>query len=86
MAEEVWPVWWTWNIELSPHLLKRMIDRRFTEAELRAMMEDARGFRVSADPARFIVETRHEGQNWEIIVEPDEGAQLLVIVTAYACH
>lgn len=28
-----WPEWWHWEIELSPHLLKRMADRGFSEAD-----------------------------------------------------
>lgn len=35
------PHWWAWDLELSPHLLKRMIDRGFTEVDLRRMIEDA---------------------------------------------
>src|SRR5438105_4588007 len=26
-----WPSWWDWDLELSPHLLKRMIERDFDE-------------------------------------------------------
>jgi hypothetical protein len=32
------PDWWDWELELSPHLLKRMTDRRFTEIDLRRML------------------------------------------------
>jgi hypothetical protein len=28
-----WPHWWQWELELTPHLMKRMIDRGFNEAE-----------------------------------------------------
>jgi hypothetical protein len=34
-----WPEWWTWELELSPHLLRRMLDRGFSEVDLRIMME-----------------------------------------------
>lgn len=40
-----WPEWWGWELELSPHLFKRMTDRRFSELDLRAMLEPARGYR-----------------------------------------
>jgi hypothetical protein len=38
-----WPEWWQWELELSPHLLKRMLDRRFNETDLRLMVAAARG-------------------------------------------
>ena len=36
-----WPDWWEWELELSPHLEKRMVDRDFTELDLRTMLENA---------------------------------------------
>ena len=27
MRRRGWPDWWDWELELSPHLLKRMTDR-----------------------------------------------------------
>lgn len=47
-----------------------------------AMLEDATGL-VEQTHGTFLVETRHEGRSWEVIVSPDEELQLLVIVTAY---
>jgi len=79
-----WPLWWGWSLELTAHLLRRMIDRDFTEVQLRAMLEEAKSFRRDFQEGRWIVETIHHGKPWEIIVEPDESAQLLVIVTAYS--
>ena len=38
-----WPDWWEWELELTPHLEKRMEDREFTEVDLRAMLERAEG-------------------------------------------
>lgn len=32
---------------------------------------------------RYILETKHRGKAWEVIVEPDGIDQLLVVVTAY---
>lgn len=78
-----WPRWWTWEVELTPHLEKRMEDRSFTEVDLRRMLEVARGFRPDVVPERYVVETAHRSRPWEIIVEPDEIDQLLVVVTAY---
>ena len=28
-----WPTWWAWELELTPHLFKRMEDRDFTEQD-----------------------------------------------------
>jgi hypothetical protein len=36
-----WPEWWEWELELTPHLLKRMVDRQFDEVDLRTMLADA---------------------------------------------
>ena len=78
-----WPAWWDWEIELPSHLLKRMVDRRFSEADLRSMMERAVKLRQDVEPGRWVVETTHESASWEVIVEPDMGDRLLVVVTAY---
>jgi hypothetical protein len=77
-----WPPWWGWELELSAHLLKRMVDRRFTEVDLRAMLDRATGLRGDIVEGRWVVTCRHRRHGWEVIVEPDRGAQLLVIVTA----
>jgi hypothetical protein len=61
-----------------------MVDRRFTEVELRSMLDRALGFRPDVVDGRWVVETRHARRRWEVIVEPDSEAELLVVVTAYA--
>ena len=78
-----WPLWWEWELELSPHLLKRMLDRRFTEVDLRTMLDVASAFRRDVAPERWVIDTRHARRSWEVIVEPDAEAQLLVVITAY---
>ena len=83
MTRHGWREWWVWELELSPHLLKRMDDRRFTEIDLRRMLERAIGYRPDAVEGRWSIETRHRRRTWEVIVEPDWERQLLVIVTAY---
>jgi hypothetical protein len=77
------PPWWSWELEFSPHLFKRMLDRRFNEADLRLMLEEATGYHEDYEPGRWVVETRHVGRAWEITVEPAQAEQVLVIVTAY---
>lgn len=78
-----WPIWWDWDLELSPHLFKRMVDRGFDEIEVRRMLSGASGFRPAIVRGRWIVETRHRRASWEVIVEPDVDSELLVVITAY---
>lgn len=81
-----WPPWWNWELELGPHLLKRMIDRRFTEVELRRMLQYARNYHKDVVESRWVIETSHRKWPWEVIVEPDFQAELLVVITAYPCE
>lgn len=78
-----WPAWWEWHLGLSSHLFKRMADRDFNELEVRRMLSLASAVRPDAVSGRWIVETRHHRAPWEVIVEPDAGAHLLVVITAY---
>ncbi len=32
---------------------------------------------------RWVVETLHARHPWEVVVEPDEEARLLIVITAY---
>ena len=83
MSRRGWPEWWEWELELSPHLLKRMGDRRFTEIDLRRMLARASRYREGVVEGRWTIETRQHSKPWEVIVEPDWERQLLVVVTAY---
>ena len=78
-----WPAWWSWDLELTPHVEKRMEDRGFTEVDLRATLGRASGQRADRVEGRFVIETLHRGQPWSVIVEPDAAEELLVVVTAY---
>jgi hypothetical protein len=78
-----WPSWWIWDLEFTSHLLERMVDRGFTEVDLRVMLEKATGLKATKDPSRFLISTRWQGQPWELVVEPDEIDQVLLIITAY---
>ena len=78
-----WPDWWKWELEITPHIEKRMEQRDFTEIALREMLDRARGYRPDEYEGRFIVESRYHQVGWEVIVEPDFVDELLVIVTAY---
>jgi hypothetical protein len=78
-----WPVWWSWELELTPHVLKRMVDRNFTEVDLRQMLEGATRVRPDVEDGRWTIEARHDGRQWEVVVEPDDASRLLVVITAY---
>lgn len=36
-----WPELWSWQLELTPHLMKRMLDRHFNEVDLRLIVVTA---------------------------------------------
>lgn len=57
--------------------------RRFTEIDLRRTLQQAAGYREDVVEGRWVIETRHRGKAWEVIVEPDQERRLLVVVTAY---
>jgi len=67
------PDWWSFELELSGHVLDRMLDRWFSEADLRLMFETAIQLRAGRLDGRWIVETVHQQESWEIIVEPDHA-------------
>jgi hypothetical protein len=60
-----------------------MIDRDFTEVDLRRMLGQATRLRPDVVDGRWVVETQHARHLWEVIVEPDEEIRLLVVITAY---
>ena len=60
-----------------------MEDRAFNEVDLRRMLEHADRHRPDILEGRFVIEARHAGTPWEVIVEPDELRPLLVVITAY---
>ena len=78
-----WPTWWEWELELSSHLFKRMSDRNFSELDIRRMLSTSSDLRRDIVPGRWVIQTRHRGTSWEVIVEPDVDAQLLIVITAY---
>lgn len=76
------PDWWDWELELTPHLLKRRVDRGFNEADARTMLEDAQNILPQGN-GRFRVETALEGKSWIAVVEPDSGDRVILVITAY---
>jgi hypothetical protein len=60
-----------------------MEQRAFSEVELRTMLDDSSEITRARRPGRWIVWTRHQGESWAVVVEPDEEARILIVVTAY---
>jgi len=83
MIRRRWPEWWDWELELSSHLFKRMLDRSFSELDLRTMLEHSRGYRPDIVEGRWVIVTSHRRRTWEVVVEPDFNARRLVVITAY---
>jgi hypothetical protein len=79
-----WPEWWNWELELSQHLLKRMVDRQFNEVDLREMLEHATVYRLNHEQGRWAIETRHAGKDWVVIIEPLSDEMILLVITAYS--
>jgi len=76
------PEWLDWELELTGHIVARTVDRGSTEVELRAMIDDQRGWCKSHEPGRWILAAMLDGRRWEILVEPDFDDRVLVAVTA----
>ena len=77
------PEWWGFELELSGHILERMLDRGFSETDLRLMFEMALLIRDGRLEGRWIVDTVHQKEPWEIVVEPDHADRVIVVVIAY---
>jgi hypothetical protein len=45
MKKRAFPNWWHWELEWTPHLLKRMEDRQFNEVDLREMLQHTKNYR-----------------------------------------
>lgn len=59
------PDWWTWEIELTSHVFKRMVDRGFNEIELGTMLGDATQW-IEQSHGTWIVSCRLGGAAWEV--------------------
>ena len=77
------PDWWNWDLSFTSHAELRMEQRGVTEAEVRAMLENATGFEPNIVEGRFMIDVRHLQSRWIVVLEPDAEAKLLVVVTVY---
>lgn len=79
----MWPEWWEWRLSFTGHAERRMEERGVSEIEVRAMLQHASGHSPSIVAGRFMIETRHSGRPWIVVVEPDLDQQVLAVVTVY---
>jgi hypothetical protein len=47
------------------------------------MLHIAYRLRRDIEPGRWVAHARHRGAKWEVILEPDRDAEMLVVITAY---
>jgi len=78
------PSWWDWKLAFTRHVEQRMTERGVTEVALRAMLKWAQAIRRSEVEGRYVVEATHQGREWEVVVEPDDELECIVVVTVYA--
>ena len=82
-SDPEFPSWWSWELSFTPHAELRMEQRGVTEVDVRAMLERATAFEPSVVEGRFMIQSVKSNRRWIVIVEPDNDASLLVVVTAY---
>jgi hypothetical protein len=79
-----WPEWWDWELDLDlDHLRERMVSRKFSETELREMLEQATAIHEDDEPGRWRIDTTRDRQPWEVVVEPQLDERVLLVITAY---
>lgn len=77
------PEWWGWEFEISPHLLRRMEERDFTETDLRRMLHGVRTVRPDASTGRYRARGYHRNHEWMIVLEPDHETGIVVVIAAF---
>jgi len=83
-AEMALPEWWDWEIELTPHSERRLEERGLTEIDLRTMLnKPPRSIEGDPEPGRHRVFTSHRRKPWIIVVEPDPGPKILLVISVF---
>lgn len=62
-SKREWPPWWKWELVIIRHMQGRLYKRKFTEIELRRMMEHATGYRRDYKEGRWVIETQFRRQS-----------------------
>ena len=78
-----WPEWWSWELELTPHLLQADGRSPLQRGGPPPHARRRHGFHENHEEGRFVVETTHDGRRWVVIVEPSPSDEALIVVTAY---
>jgi hypothetical protein len=79
-----WPNWWDWQLDLTlDHLRAQMIRRKFSETDLRDMLERTTNLREDDELGRWVAETTKANQVWEVVLEPQTRDQTVLMITAY---
>ena len=68
---------------MTVHVQERMSDRRFSEVDLRMMLEAASQLARGAESGCWEALARYGGRIWTVIVVPDFERRRIVVVTAY---
>jgi hypothetical protein len=63
-----------------------MEERGSNQLALRWMLHHCTRCRRSRTAGRFIVEAKHGGIAWEIVLEPDHDRECVVVVTMYTAE
>jgi hypothetical protein len=80
-----WPEWWDWELDLTlDHLREQMVRRKFSETDLREMLEKTSSLREDDEFGRWLAETTRNSQPWAVVLEPQFKEQTLLVITAYA--
>ena len=77
------PEWWFWELRFCDHVLFRMRHRDFNTTDLRLMLEDASDLIPAADPDRWIVLTKFQGNPWKVVLEPNLSDHIIIVITAF---
>lgn len=80
----VWPFWWDWPLIFTGYAKRRMVEREISEVDVRWMFSDATDLEPAARQGRWIASTRHEGEEWRLVLEPKHASRRLVVITMYA--
>lgn len=83
-GQEEWPAWWDWELEMTPHVERRMEDRDFSEVDLlRSMLQRATSLKENVVEGWWVAASRHRGGPWEVTLEPDPDERVIVVITPY---
>lgn len=75
-----WPVWWRFEFELSNRLIDQLGDIGLSDVDVLTMLEMSDAYRESLVEGRYVVESEHLGDEWDITVEPDTVRSVTTVV------